>query len=115
MNLTPQEITYLGRFCYEVVHFVQGEGCVFQECPGRYQDLGDLTNFAPADIEAQWERRDRQLPPRTPFPWQSGGHRESACRAGFDSRLIGNTIAPDEFIITFAKPPGLRESFAIIL
>ena len=71
MSLTPQEIAYLDRFCYEVDHFRHGEGSVFRECPGHYQDLGALTNFAPADIKARWANRDRQPPPRTPFPWRS--------------------------------------------
>jgi len=71
MILTDQELSYLDRFCYEVDHFLHGEGSVFQECPGHYQDLGALTNFAPAEIKAGWMNRDRQAPPRIPFPWQS--------------------------------------------
>jgi hypothetical protein len=71
MNLAAQEIAYLDRFCYEVDHFLHGEGSVFQECPGHYQDLGALTNFAPPEIKARWAKSDRQPPARTPFPWQS--------------------------------------------
>ena len=67
MNLTATEIAYLDRFCYEVDHFLHGEGSVFQECPGHYQDLGALTNFAPPEIKTRWENRDRQAPPGLPF------------------------------------------------
>ena len=45
MNLTDQELAYLDRFCYEVDHFLHGEGSIFQECPGHYQDLA-ATDFA---------------------------------------------------------------------
>jgi hypothetical protein len=73
MNLTPQEIAYLDRFCYEVDHFLHGEGSVFRQCPGQYQNLGALTNFAPPEIKTRWGQRDRQPPPTVPFPWESLG------------------------------------------
>ena len=71
MKLTPQELAYLDRFCYEVDHFLHGPGSVFQECPGHYQDLGALTNFAPPEVLAHWMSGDRQPPPVVPFPWKS--------------------------------------------
>lgn len=71
MNLTAHEIAYLDRFCYGVDYFLHGEGSVSQQCPGHYQDLGAMTNFAPPEVKARWGNRDRQAPPRTPFPWQS--------------------------------------------
>ena len=71
MNLTPQEIAYLDRFCYEVDNFLHGEGSVFSQCPGQYQNLGALTNFAPPEIKARWGQRDREPPPVAAFPWES--------------------------------------------
>jgi hypothetical protein len=71
MKLTPQELAYLDRFCYEVGHFLHGEGSVFQQCPGHYQDLGALTNFAPPEVLARWISQERQPPPTVPFPWAS--------------------------------------------
>lgn len=70
-TLTEQEVAYLDRFCYEVEHFLHGPGSVFSECPGRYQDLGALTNFAPAEVKARWSNHDREPPPVAPFPWKS--------------------------------------------
>jgi hypothetical protein len=74
LRLTPQEEAYLDRFCYEVDHFLHGEGSIFQECPGHYQDLGALTNFATPEVKERWERRDREPPPKVPFPWGSLDH-----------------------------------------
>ena len=71
MNLTPEETAYLDRFCYEVAHFLHGEGSVFKECPGQYQNLGVLTNFAPRETYRIWEQADRPAPPVVPFPWSS--------------------------------------------
>jgi hypothetical protein len=63
MNLTKREIACLDRFCYALDYFLHGKDRVFQECRGYYQDLGTLTNFAPWEAKAQWEKRDR-LPRR---------------------------------------------------
>jgi hypothetical protein len=71
MKLTPQELAYLDRFCYEVDHFLHGDGSIFQQCPGHYQDLGALTNFAPPELLRHWMSLDRQPPPVAPFPWES--------------------------------------------
>jgi hypothetical protein len=70
-SLTEPELAYLDRFCYEVDHFLHGEGSIFQQCLGQYQNLGALTNFAPLDIKTRWEHRDRPAPPIVPFPWRS--------------------------------------------
>ena len=71
MTLTPQELAYLDRFCYEVANIFHGEGSIFQQCPGQYQNLGGLTNFAPKEIYKQWQSGDRPEPPKAPFPWLS--------------------------------------------
>src|SRR5271163_2013603 len=71
MKLTLQELDYLDRFCYEVDHFLHGDGSIFQQCPGHYQDLGALTNFAPPDLLKRWMSPDRETPPVAPFPWES--------------------------------------------
>jgi hypothetical protein len=71
MKLTLQELAYLDRFCYEVDHFLHGDGSIFQQCPGHYQDLGALTNFAPPELLRYWMSPDRECPPIAPFPWQS--------------------------------------------
>jgi hypothetical protein len=71
MTLTPQELAFLDRFCYEVDHFLHGTGSVFEQCPGHYRDLGALTNFAPKEIYQKWMLPDRLEPQVAPFPWQS--------------------------------------------
>jgi hypothetical protein len=69
--LTEPELAYLDRFCYEVGEFLHGEGSVFQQCPGHYQNLGALTNFAPKDVYLRWMAIGRPTPPKAPFPWRS--------------------------------------------
>jgi hypothetical protein len=66
--LTPLELAYLDRFCYEVGEFLHGEGSVFQQCPGHYQNLEALTNFAPKEVYQRWMSIDRPASPVAPFP-----------------------------------------------
>src|SRR5262245_61631866 len=69
--LNPQELAYLDRFCYEVEHFLHGEGSVFQQCPGHYRNLGAPTDFAPKDGYQQLMSIGRPAPPVRRFPWRS--------------------------------------------
>jgi hypothetical protein len=71
MKLTPQEVDYLNRFCYEMDHNIRGEGSIFEQCPDHYQDLGVLVNFVPRDTYQQWLKNGRPEPPKVPLPWKS--------------------------------------------
>jgi hypothetical protein len=71
ITLSPEEIAYLDRFCYERDHFVDGERSVSRQCPGHEEDLNALTTFVPPEIKSNWEIADRQPPPIVSFPWNS--------------------------------------------
>jgi hypothetical protein len=72
LTLTPEEIAYVRRFCYEVATNQFGSGSIFDHCGDHSHDLEILameTDIQYDVLEAV--QAGLEPPPVVPFPWES--------------------------------------------
>jgi hypothetical protein len=72
LDLTPAEVAYLRRFCYEVATNQFGPGSIFDHCRDHCRDLEILATETEIQYDILEEvRAGQEPPPETPFPWDS--------------------------------------------
>jgi hypothetical protein len=70
--LTPEEMAYVRRFCYEVATNQFGPGSIFDYCGDHSHDLEILAT----ETDIQYDileavQAGLEPPPMVPFPWKS--------------------------------------------